>query len=320
MTYNKCSKQLTLLKHDTDHKWLQEPDSTALQSALKNLDTAYQNFFQKRAEYPQFKSKHDHKQSYTAKNNKGSIAVGADFVRLPKLGHVRTKVSRPCNGRILSATVTKEASGRYYVSLICECPDPVQFTKTNESVGIDVGLTEYATLSSGEQYAPLKALKHALDRLADAQRKLSKKTKGSRRYEKARIRVARLHENVRNARMDFLQKLSTDLVRRFDIICVEDLDIKEMIESGELSREIADAAWGEFIRMLEYKCEWYGKTLVKVGRFYPSSKTCSNCGHKQDMPLSERTYVCPVCGMIMDRDLNAAINILREGLRLLAAA
>lgn len=328
MNYCACSAELTNLKRDEDHLWLRECDSTALQSELRSLDDAFQNFFAGRAEYPKFRAKHD-RQSYTAKNNvskKGvptiSVLCGTGkrgAVRLPKLGLVPAVITRPLPGRIISATVSMDCAGRFFASILCEAPDPAKLPVTGKAVGIDLGLKSFAMLSSGERFEPLHALKAASSRLKHAQRSLSRKTKGSVRYEKARRFLAKLSERVADARRDFLQTLSTSIIRRFDVICLEDLDIREMLSKHLVSRDVADASWSEFVRMLEYKAAWYGRTIVKVGRYYPSSQICSHCGSRQEMPLRIRVYHCPQCGSVIDRDLNAARNILAEGLRLLAA-
>lgn len=324
MNYSSCCAELTLLKRDEDHQWLNDCDATALQSEMRSLDDAFKKFFSGESGYPKFHAKRDERQSYTTKNNNSSIDVvygqgRHGSVKLPKLGLVPAVISRQLPGRIISATVSMDCARRFFVSVLCEAPDPAKLPVTGRSVGIDLGLKSFAMLSSGEQFEPLHALKDALRRLAHAQRSLSRKTKGSVRYEKARRFLAKLSERVADARRDFLQKISTEIIRRFDIICIEDLNVTELLQEHRLSRDIADASWAKFVEMLTYKASWYGRTIVKIGRYYPSSQICSYCGARQVMPLKMRTYHCPNCGAVIDRDLNASRNILAEGLRLLAA-
>ena len=323
LNYAKCSKELTALKKELP--WLREADATALQSSLRALDTAFQNFFRRCKEggnpgYPRFKSKHDHRQSYVSKNNAETIKVFDRRVQLPKLGLVKCRVSRKLEGRILSAAVEQTASGRYFVSFCCTDIRPEPLEKTGRSVGLDMGLTDFAVSSEGVRYENPKYLTRSLCRLARLQRQLSRKTKGSRRRDKARRLVARLHEHVRNQREDAQQKLSARLVRDFDVICLEDLAVKNMEKNRHLARAIADVSWSAFRRMLEYKCRTGGKKLVVIDRFYPSSQLCSACGYqnKQIKDLAVRSWTCPKCGQTHDRDINAAVNIKNEGLRLLA--
>lgn len=319
LSYSETSKILTEMKRELE--WLREPDKCALQNALKDLEAAYKKFFNEHSGFPKFKSKKSRNQSYKTNFTNGNIEYLGTHIKLPKLGKVKIRDKQIPKGRILSATISQVPSGKYFVSLCCTDVSKMHLAKTSSEIGIDVGLKDYIITSSGNKYENPRYLKKSLERLAFLQRSLSRKTRGSANWEKARLKVAKLQEHIANQRNDYLQKVSTKIIRENDKIFVEDLKVSNMLKNHHLARSISDASWGLFFEMLTYKARWYGRDIVQMGTFYPSSQICSDCGEKIPMvkDLSVRKWKCPCCGKTHDRDINAALNILNEGQRLLSA-
>ncbi len=315
--YKETSAMLTEMKRCTDFSFLKEVDSIALQQALRDLDKAYKNFFVKRAGFPKFKSKHHHHYHYRTQNIKGNIRVAGGYIKLPKLGYVKAKISMPVNGTISGATLERTPSGKYFCSLTVNTEMPT-YQNLGGVVGLDMGIKEFYTDSNGDVLSNPKYLSTSMSKLVKEQRKLSRKQKGSSNYKKQRIKLARIHEKITNQRNDFLHKASTKLVRENQIICLEDLHVKGMVRNHKLAPSISDVSWSRFVSMLEYKSLYYGTELIRVPRYYASSQICSFCGTQNNSVknLAIRSWTCSCCRTTHDRDKNAAINIRNKGLQL----
>jgi putative transposase len=315
LNYYDNARTLTDLKKEEDFDWLKEINSQSLQSAIRNLDSAYKNFFNKQNKFPRFKSKYD-KQSFKIPQN---ALINEGKLVIPKFKEgIKINLHRKIEGEILFATITKSTTGKYYVSITCEV-NYKPFGKTSSSVGIDTGIKNLAILSDGKTYENIKVLKSKLKKLKYQQRQLFKKQKGSNSRQKQKIKLSLTHEKITNIRKDYLHKVTTEIVKNHDIMSVEDLSVKNMMKNHKLAQSLSDVSLGTFYTMLEYKSKWNDKSFVKIDRFFPSSKTCSNCGWiYQDLNLSIREWTCPSCNEHHDRDLNASKNILKQGINILS--
>lgn len=312
------SRHITQYKK-ADYPWLSEATAGVLTQKLIDLDKAFDNFFKGRAKFPKFKKK-SHTQSIRYQIDQRIVLNNyraGELLKLPKLGELNIKWSQVPGGIPKMVTVSKSASGKYFVSFMCEVEQSLM-PMTGKVVGIDVGIKDVVVTSDGFHSGAPKFTYYYQRRLKKAQRVLSRKKKGSNGWKKQRIVVARIHEKITNSRKDFLHKLTTKLVSENDVICVEDLNVSGMLKNRKLSKAVADVGIFELNRQIEYKSAWYGKQVVKISRWEPSTKTCSSCGQVRSMKLSQRVYECE-CGLTIDRDLNAAINIKRAGLVLSGA-
>ena len=317
LSYVSIAKELTSLKKQEETEWLSEVSTQSLQSSIRNMDAAFTRFFREKKGFPKFKSKKRNKSSFQFVQN-----VCVDFegkrIQMPKVGKVKFACDRTFVGKIGTCTVSKSPTNKYYISITVDDGKPMPekpMIDFKTSVGIDVGIKDFAVLSNGQVFENPKFLEKAEKRLKVLQRRLAKKQKGSKRRERARLAVAKQHERIRNKRTNFIHQVTSKIVRENQTIVVEDLNVDGMLKNHCLAKSISSVAWSEFFRQLQYKCDWYGKNLVRIGRFEPSSKMCM-CGNVyKDLKLSQRRWVCPSCGRDNDRDLLAAVNILRFGLQ-----
>lgn len=332
LNYNKMSKLLTLLKRK--QVWLNQCEKSVLQNTIKYQYQTFLKFFKKECGFPKFKSYKNNYQSIKINYTNGNIGIlekDIEYtligkfkkqnckIKLPKVKQIKIAYSRQYEGRIVSCTLSRDTDNKYYISLCCVDIKNNPLEQTGAFVGIDLGIKEFATTSDNKVINNPKFYRKYEEKLIKAQKKLSKRKKGSNNRNKQRLKVNKWHKKITNCRMDFLQKLSTKLIRDYDIICMEDLNSSGMIKNHKLAKSILDASFFEFNRELEYKARWNYKLISRIDRFYPSSQICSHCGNKssQTKDLGVRTYICEKCGLEIDRDYNASINILNEGLRIL---
>ncbi|WP_058309018.1 IS200/IS605 family element RNA-guided endonuclease TnpB [Gracilibacillus massiliensis] len=303
----------------TDYVWLKLVDSISLQASIEHLNDAMVRFFKKQNQFPQFKSRKHPVKSYTTKSVNGNIKVTETHIKLPKVGWVRYANSRPIpdSAVIKHVVVRQNAADKYFVSINVN-EEVKKRDKTNQTIGLDMGLTHFVIDSNGNKINNERYFQSLEKKLAKAQRSLSRKQKFSNNWHKQKKKIATIHEKVVNKRKDFQHKLSSELVQQYDVIAIEDLSVSDMLKDKSYSKSIQDASWSEFAKMLAYKCDWYGKELVKVGKHFPSTQICSSC--KQKHPITKdtsiRVWTCPTCQTNHDRDINAAVNILEEGMHL----
>jgi putative transposase len=314
--YSALAAALTELKRDADHLWLKDCVAQALQQVLMDLETAFTNFFEKRAKYPRFKTR-KHTQ-HSLRFPQSVVVVNDCTISVPKLGLVKAAIHRSLDGVAKSATIKQDATGAWWVVFVCHIDRPDGQATADHPVGIDVGLESFATLHTGHKVAPPKFYRRSERKLKRAQRRLSRAQKGSNNRKKARQRVAKIHQRIRNQRTDWLHKQALGIIRQFDTVCIETLNVRGLART-KLAKSFSDAAVSTFMQLLCDKAAWHGRRVVKVGRFYASSKTCHRCSEKATLTLSDRVWTCRSCGTTHDRDVNAAINILHEGLRIVAA-
>ena len=314
LNYYDNAKSLTELKKQEEYSWLNEVNSQSLQVSLKNLDDAYNGFFKKRTKFPKFKSKHT-KNSF---NVPQAVKLEDGKLRIRKFKEpIDIILHRTFSGIIKQCTISKTPTNEYFVSILVET-EHTKLPKTGKNIGIDLGLKDFLITSDGYKYKNNRYTKTYQTKLKKTQQHLSRKKKGSNRYQKQKLKVARIHKKIANSRLDNLHKVSTELITKYDTIILEDLNVKGMVKNHKLAKHISDASWSKFITLLTYKAEWNDKQIVKIDRFFPSSKTCNCCGYiNQNLKLDMREWTCPSCHTKLDRDLNASKNILKEGYKII---
>lgn len=306
--FNKMQSIKDIVQLKKNYTWLKEVDSIALQASVENVADAYARYYKKQNDKPKFKSKKNPVQSYTTKCTNGNIKILDRYIKLPKLGMVRFANSQEVTGIIKRATIRRNPSGKYFVTILVET-ELKQFNRTGSAVGIDVGLVRFATLSNGVQYDNPKFFQKLERKLIKEQRILSRRKIGGSNWNKQRIKVAKIHEKISNAREDYLHKISTNIVKNHDIIGMEDLKVNKMLQEKQLAKTISEASWYQFRTMIDYKCEWHNKKLVLVKPNYTSQR-CNACGHiEKDNRISQSKFVCKSCGHTDNADVNAAKNI-----------
>lgn len=312
---NDIKPLLSVAKKSRKYPWLKQYDSICLQEAVRNADKAFKGFFEHRTGFPKFKSRHGDQSSYHCT----SVSCGEDWIQVPKMDRIKARIHRPIEGKIKSITLSLETTGKYYASILYDDGksevEQIKSVQADQVVGCDRGIKSLAVMSNGETVENPHFLKKAQENLKRKQKSLSRKQKGSHRREKARLQVAKAHERVRNQREDYLHKASRKLADESQAVVIENLAVANMLKNHKLAQSISDVGWGKFETMLAYKLKRQGKILVKIDRFYPSSKICSHCGHKlEGLGLQVRVWMCPACSTVLDRDLNAAINIREQGI------
>jgi putative transposase len=310
------NKQLTVLKKE--HNWLKEVNSQSLQGMTRNLESAFTRFFREKSGFPKFKSKKNPIQSFPVPQHY-SVNFENNTVKLPKIGEIKAVLHRKFEGDLRVATISKTSTGKYFISVLVECneetPKKQEFTKST-TIGIDIGIKDFAVLSTGEKIENPKYLKNSLQRLKILQKRVSRKPKGSKNRDKARHRLSVLHEKINNQRNNFQHQLSFRLISENQAVALETLNVKSMVKNHCLAQSISDASWSSFVTKLEYKAEWFGRTVLRIGQFEPSTKICHVCGfHNSNLTLKDREWECPECNTLHDRDVNAAINIKKFALQ-----
>jgi len=316
INYYDNAKSLTELKKQEEYSWLNEINSQSLQTSLKNLDDAYNGFFKKRTKFPKFKSKHT-KNSFKVPQ---FVKIENGKLRIPKFKEpIDLILSQSFTGKIKQCTISKTPTNEYFVSILVETTHTAT-PKTGKTIGIDLGIKDFVVTSEGFIYKNNRYTKTYARKLKQNQQYLTRKIKGSNRYQKQKLKVATIYKKIANSRLDNLHKVSTELIKKYDTIILEDLNVKGMVKNHKLAKHIADASWSKFITLLTYQAEWNDKQIVKIDRFFPSSKTCNCCGYiNQNLKLSMREWTCPSCHTKLDRDLNASKNILKEGYKLISS-